>query len=259
MSIHPTAVVDPKAEIDPAAEVGPFSVIGPKVRLAEGVVVHSHAVVTGRTEVGAETQIFPFASVGEIPQDLKYAGGDTRVVIGARNTIREHVTIHAGIEQAGGLTTIGDDNLLMVGVHVAHDCQVGSHTIMANNVLLAGHVSVGDYAYLAGASGVQQFVRVGESAMVAGMSGLMNDAAPFLIVQGYPARVFKINRINMERRGMSKEQIEGAETAFRVIFRSGLRAHEAFAKVREDLPDSQEAERMVAFLEKSERGFARRR
>jgi len=259
MSIHPTAVVESGAEIDPTAEIGALAYVGANVRLAARVLVHAHGHVWGHTELGADSQVFPFASVGGVPQDLKYKGGPTRVVIGERNLIREHVTIQPGTEVAGGLTTVGDDNLLMNGVHVAHDCRVGSHVIMANNVLLAGHVVIEDHAYLAGGAAVQQNVRVGESAMVAGLSGLMNDCAPFTMVNGWPARVMRVNRINLERRGFEPERIEDIERAFRIIFRSKLRAHETFAKVREELPHSKDAERMVAFLEKSERGFARRR
>ncbi len=255
--IHPTAVVDPKAEVASDVEIGPFAVVGPQVRLESGVVLRPHALVTGHTEVGPETTIYSFASVGEIPQDQKYKGESTRLVIGGRNTIREHVTINTGTEVAGGLTTIGDDNLMMVGVHIAHDCHVGSHVIMTNEVLLAGHVRIEDHVNLAGRSAVNQFARVGESSMVMGMCGLVADCAPFLRVHGYPARVIGVNRIGLERRGFSEEKIEAIEQAYRIIFRSNLTPVEAFASVREQLPDSREAEHMVAFLEKSERGFAR--
>ncbi len=257
--IHPSAIVDAGAELADGVEVGPFCVVGPHVRLGEGVVLRSHAVVTGHTEVGAGTMIFPFASVGEIPQDVKYRGEPTRLTIGARNMIREQVSIHPGTAAGGGTTIVGDDNLILVNAHIGHDCRVGSHVILANNVMLAGHVLVEDYAYLAGGVAVQQFVRVGESVMVGGMSGLMQDAAPFTLVNGYPARVIKMNRINLERRGFDEKRIEAVERAFRIVFREGLPAQEAYAKVRAELPDSAEADRMVAFLEKSERGFARRR
>jgi len=257
--IHPSSVVDPGAELGLDVEIGPFCVVGPHVRLGEGGHLRSHAVVTGHTEVGPGTVIFPFATVGEIPQDVKYKGEPTRLTVGARNVIREQVSIHPGTAAGGGTTRVGDDNLLLVNVHIGHDCNVGSHVIMANNVMLAGHVIVEDYAYLAGGVAVQQFVRVGESVMVGGMSGVMQDAAPFTLANGYPARIVKMNRINLERRGLAKERIDAVERAFRIVFRDGLKAHDAFAKVRSELPDSAEAERMVAFLEKSERGFARRR
>jgi UDP-N-acetylglucosamine acyltransferase len=257
--IHPTAIVDPGAELADGVEIGPYCIVGANVRLGEGAVLRSHAVVSGYTEVGRETQIFPFAALGEPPQDVKYRGEPTRLEIGARNVIREQVTIHPGTAVGGGTTRVGDDNLILVNSHVGHDCKVGSHTILANNVMLAGHVVVEDYAYLAGGVAVAQFVRVGESVMVGGMSGLTQDAAPFTLVNGYPARVVRMNRINLERRGLSAERIEDVERAFRLIFREGLKAHDAYARVRAELPNSPEAERMVAFLEKSEHGFARRR
>jgi len=257
--IHATAIVDPGAELADGVEIGPFCTVGPNVRLGEGVVMRSHAVVSGYTEVGRETQIFPFAALGEPPQDVKYKGEPTRLEIGARNMIREQVTIHPGTAVGGGTTRVGDDNLILVNSHVGHDCKVGSHVIMANNVMLAGHVVVEDFVYLAGGVAVQQHVRVGESVMVGGLSGLTQDAAPFTLVNGWPARVIKMNRINLERRGIPAERIDAVERAFRIIFRDGLKAHDAYARVRAELPDSPEAERMVAFLEKSEHGFARRR
>jgi UDP-N-acetylglucosamine acyltransferase len=257
--IHPTAIVDPGAEVDPTVEIGPYAVVGPEVRLAAGVVLRPHAYVTGRTEVGPESTIYSFASVGEIPQDKKYRGEPTRLVIGARNQIREHVTLSPGTAQGGGLTSIGDDNLLMIVSHVGHDCQIGSHVVMANNVALAGHVMVESYAVLGALSGVHQFCRIGESAMLGGLGGVSQDVAPYAIAQGNHCRVIGLNRINLERRGFSAERIEAVEAAFRLVFRSKLLPRDAFARVREELPDSPEAEHLVAFLEKSERGFCRMR
>lgn len=255
--IHATAVIDPKAEIGPDVEIGPYCVVGSRARLGRAVVLRPHVLVEGNTEIGAETTVYSFASIGEIPQDKKYKGESTRLVIGERNTIREHVTMQPGTEVAGGLTTVGSDNLIMVGAHIAHDCHVGNHVIMTNETLLAGHVRVEDYANLAGRCALQQFVRVGESSMVMALSGLVLDCAPFLRVQGYPARVIGVNRVGIERRGFSRAKIDAIEQAYRIIFRSNLPSVEAFAAVREQLPDSHEAEQMVAFLEKSERGFAR--
>ena len=255
--IHPSAVIDPGAEVDASVEVGPYAVVGPHVRLAEGVVLRPHAHVTGHTEIGRETVIYSFASVGEVPQDQKYKGEPTRLVIGARNTIREYVTLHPGTAGGGGLTSVGDENLLMIGVHIAHDCQLGNHIVIANNVALAGHVRVEDYGVLGASANVHQFCRLGESAMVGAMTGVGQDVCPFTIAQGIPARMFSVNKINMERRGFPPERIKAVERAFRLIFRSGLRPYEAFARVREELADSRDAEHMVAFLEKSERGFCR--
>ena len=255
--IHPSAVIDPSAELEPGVELGPYAVVGPHVHLAEGVVLRPHSHVTGHTDVGRETVIYSFASVGEAPQDRKYRGEPTRLVIGARNTIREYATLHPGTAEGGGLTTVGGDNLLMIGVHIAHDCQIGSHIVMANNVALAGHVLVEDYAVMGASAHVHQFCRVGESAMVGAMAGISQDVAPFTIAQGSRARLLSINRINMERRGFPPERITAVERAYRLIFRSGLRPYEAFARVRAELADSRDAEHMVAFLEKSERGFCR--
>ncbi len=255
--IHPTAVIDPKAEVHPTVEVGPYAVVGPRVKLAEGVILKAHAFVTGHTSVGPYTRIFPFASIGGEPQDQKYRGEPTRLVIGARNTIREYVTMHAGTRSGGGVTTVGDDNLFMVASHVAHDCQVGNHVIMANQASFGGHVTIEDHAVLGGLCGIHQFVRVGESAMVAGMSGAGQDVPPFTIVQGNHARVLAVNVVNLERRGFSRERIQKVDRAFRILFRSGLRPRDAFAKIREELADSPDAEHLVAFLEKSERGFCR--
>lgn len=255
--IHATAIIDPSAEVDPSAEIGPYVVIGPNVRLASGVVLRPHAHVTGHTEIGEGTEIFPFASVGEPPQDQKYRGEPTRLVVGARNVIREYVTMNPGTSAGGGLTAVGDDNLFMLGVHVAHDCHVGNHVIVANNVQLAGHVRVENFAVLGANSAVHQFVRIGESSMLAALGGLRLDLAPYVLGEGYPTRILRVNRINLERRGIPEEKIRSVEQAFRLIFRTGLRPVDAFARVREELPDSLEAEHLVAFLEKSERGFAR--
>ncbi len=255
--IHPSAVIDPAAELDPSVEIGPYAVVGPHVRLTEGVVLRPHAHVTGHTEIGRETVIYSFASVGEVPQDRKYRGEPTRLVIGARNTIREYATLHPGTAGGGGLTSVGDENLIMIGAHIAHDCQLGSHIVMANNVALAGHVLIEDYAVLGASAHLHQFCRVGESAMVGAMTGVGQDVAPFTIAHGVPARMFAVNRINMERRDFPPERIAAVKRAFRLIFRSGLRPYEAFARVRAELPDSRDAEHMVAFLEKSERGFCR--
>ena len=255
--IHPSAVIDPAAEVDASVEVGAYAVVGPHVRLTEGVVLRPHAYVTGRTEVGRETVIYSFASVGEVPQDRKYKGEPTRLVIGARNTIREYATLHPGTAGGGGLTSVGDENLRMIGVHIAHDCQLGHHIVIANNPGLAGHVRIEDHAVLWAAANLHQFCRLGESAMVGGMTGVGQDVCPFTIAQGIPARMLSVNRINMERRDFSPERIKVVERAYRLIFRSGLRPYEAFARVREELAESRDAEHMVAFLEKSERGFCR--
>ena len=258
-AVHPTAVIDAKAELADDVEIGAFATVGAGVRLAEGVVLHSHAHVTGHTEIGSETHIYPFASIGEPPQDQKYRGEDVRLVIGARNQLREHCTAHPGTVKGGAITRIGDDNLFMIGSHVAHDCHVGSGVILANGATLAGHVSVEDHAVIQAGAGIQQFLRVGEAAFIAGHAGLIQDAPPFCFLQGYPARVLKLNRVKLERLGWDTARIEAVERAFRIVFRSGAAPRTAFARVREELAGSKDALRLVEFCEGSERGFARAR
>jgi UDP-N-acetylglucosamine acyltransferase len=258
-SIHPSAVIDPRAEVGDGVEIGAFATVGPGVRLAEGVVLHPHAHVTGHTEIGSETHVFPFASIGEAPQDQKFRGEDVRLVIGARNHFREHTTVNPGTVQGGGITRIGDGNLFMIGAHVAHDCRVGNGVILANGALLAGHVTVEDHAVIQAQAGIQQFLRVGEAAFLAANAGLIQDAPPFCFLQGYPARVLKLNRVKLERLGWEAARIDALERAFRILFRSGLIARNAFARVREELADSKDALRLVDFCEGAERGFARAR
>jgi UDP-N-acetylglucosamine acyltransferase len=258
-AIHPTAVIDVKAELADDVEVGAFATVGAGVQLARGVVLHPHAHVTGYTEVGPETHVFPFACIGEPPQDQKYRGEDVRLLIGARNQFREHTTAHPGTVKGGGVTRIGDDNLFMIGAHVAHDCRVGSGVILANGAMLAGHVSVEDHAVIQAVAGIQQFLRVGEAAFIAAHAGLILDAPPFCFLQGYPARVLKLNRIKLERLGWDAPRIEALERAFRIVFRSRVAPTDAFARVRRELPDSADALRLVEFCEGAERGFARAR
>jgi UDP-N-acetylglucosamine acyltransferase len=255
--IHPTAVVDPAAEVESTAEIGPFCLVGAGVKLGDGVVLRSYVNLSGDTSLGAGTMVFPFASLGDQPQDLKYRGENTRVVIGRNNSIREHVTIHAGTAVGGGITAIGDGNLIMAGAHIGHDCHVGSNVILGNGVLLAGHVTVEDYARIYANAAVQEFLRVGESSFLAAKAGLMQDLPPYIWSQGHPARALRVNRVGLERRGFEPERIESIERAFRMIFRSKALPRDAFASVREHLGCSQDVQRLLGFLEKSERGFVR--
>lgn len=255
--VHPTAIVDPRAQLAEDARVEAFSVVGPEVALGPGTVVGPHAVVTGRTRVGAGTRIHPFASVGAVPQDLKYRGEPTSLVIGERNVIRENATIHIGTEGGGGVTRIGDDNLIMNGVHIAHDCRVGDHTILASFVALAGHVLVEDYAVLGGYVGVHQFVRIGESVMAAANAKISQDAVPFSLVAGDRARLAGINSVGLRRRGMAPEAIASIKRAFQILFHSKLRLEVAMARVEQEIEDSPEVRRLLDFLRKSERGICR--
>ena len=216
--IHPTAIVAPGATLAEDVSIGPYCVVGEEVMLGAGVTLIAHIVVDGRTTIGEKTRIFPFASIGLEPQDLKYRGEKSRLVIGRHNTIREHVTMNPGTEGGGMVTRVGDHGLFMVGAHVAHDCQIGDHVIMANNATLAGHVVVEDYALLGGLSAVHQFVRIGQHAMIGGMSGVERDVIPYGQVMGDRARLSGLNIIGMQRRGFSREDIQTLRSAYQFLF-----------------------------------------
>jgi len=255
--VHPTATIEDGAKLADDCVVGAYSLVGSEVELAAGVVVEAHATVIGRTSVGAGTRIFPYACIGGEPQDRNFQGEPTRLSIGESNVIREHVTIHVGTAQGGGCTRVGDDNLIMNGAHIAHDCQIGAHCIIASFSGLAGHVIVGDHAVLGAYTGVHQFARVGESVMAASNAKLSLDAPPFSMVAGDRARMVGINSIGLRRRGIDRERIAQLKHAFHVVFHSRLRLEAALARVREEVTDCEEVERFLVFLEKSERGFCR--
>lgn len=216
--VHPTAVIDPRAELASDVVVGPFCVVGPHVRLDQGVRLEAHVVVTGRTTVGANCRVFSFACLGFRPQDMKYRGEETELVIGRNNQIREHVTMHPGTSGGGGITRVGDDGLYMAAIHVAHDCRVGDGVIMANNATLGGHVEVQDQAYLGGLCAVHQFVRIGRQAMLGGLAGVEQDVIPYGIVLGNRAYLNGLNIIGMRRRDVSREEIQDLRTAYRLLF-----------------------------------------
>jgi len=216
--IHPTAVIEPGAEIAGDASVGPYCVIGAEVSIGAGVRLHAHVVVAGRTAVGARTQIFPFASIGHAPQDLKYHGEASRLEIGTDNVIREHVTINPGTAGGGMLTRIGNNGLFMVNAHIAHDCTIGDHVIMANNATLGGHVVIEDYAILGGLAAVHQFCRIGRHAMIGGMSGVEHDVIPYGLVMGDRARLNGLNVVGLKRRGFSRDDVQSLRKAYRLLF-----------------------------------------
>ena len=218
VEVHSTAVVDDGAELGREVTIGPFCVVGGDVQLGDGAVLRSHVVVGGQTEVGAKTEIYPFASIGLQPQDMKYKGEISRLVIGERNTIREHVTMNPGTEGGGLVTQIGNDCLFMIGAHVAHDCKIGDFVIMVNNATLAGHVVVGDYAIIGGLAAVHQFVRIGPHAMVGGMSGVENDVIPYGSTIGDRARLSGLNVVGLRRRDFSKEDVHQLRAAYRMLF-----------------------------------------
>ena len=216
--IHPTAIVADGAKFADDVAVGPFCVVGPMVELGAGVRLISHVVVEGITSLGEGTVVYPFASLGHRPQDLKYKGEPSRLVIGKRNQIREHVTMNPGTEGGGMLTRVGNDCLFMVGAHVAHDCTVGDNAIMVNNATLAGHVVVGEYAVLGGLSAVHQFVRIGRHVMVGGMTGVENDVIPYATVTGNRAHLSGLNLVGLKRRGFSRDDIHELRNAYRLLF-----------------------------------------
>ena len=216
--IHPTAVVASGAKLADNVTIGPYSIIGENVELSAGVRLMSHVVIDGHTLVGPDTVIYPFASIGMPPQDMKYGGEPSMLQIGAKNIIREHVTMNPGTEGGGMLTQIGDECLFMIASHVAHDCKIGDHVIMANNAALGGHVSVGDWAILGGLSAVHQFVRIGRHAIVGGMSGVEHDVIPYGSVMGDRARLAGLNLVGLKRRGFGRDAIHDMRRAFRLLF-----------------------------------------
>ena len=255
--IHPTAVISDSATIADDVEIGPYSIVGDDVEIASGTRIDSHVVINGPTKIGHDNHIYQFASVGDDPQDKKYAGEPTRLTIGDRNTVREFCTISRGTVQDIEETIIGDDNWIMAYVHIAHDCVVGSKTIMANNVTLAGHVHVGDWVIFGGFSGAHQFTRIGDHAFLGMYAGVNRDVPAYTMVSGQPAVPRGINSEGLKRRDFSEEQIRNIKNAYRLVYRKGLKLSEAIEEI-EARCDSQPE--LVVFLESlrsSERGIIR--
>jgi UDP-N-acetylglucosamine acyltransferase len=246
--IHPTAIVAPGATLAGDVSIGPYCVVGEEVVLGPGVRLIAHVVVDGRTTIGERTRIFPFASIGLEPQDLKYRGEKSSLEIGHHNTIREHVTMNPGTEGGGMVTRVGDHNLFMVGVHVAHDCQIGDHVIMANNATLAGHVVVEDYALLGGLSAVHQFVRIGQHAMIGGMSGVERDVIPYGQVMGDRARLTGVNIIGMQRRGFSRDDIQALRSAYQFLFSADGTFNDRVNEMAERFAGVAPVDDIVAFI-----------
>lgn len=256
-NIHPSAIVSPGARIGEGCYVGPFVTIGDNVTLGDGVRIDSHCVIDGRTRIGDETHIYPFVSIGLPPQDLKFAGEETETEIGRRNRIREFVTIHRGTKGGGGITRIGDDGFFMAQVHIAHDCLIGNHVIMANAATLAGHVTVFDGANIGAYSGVHQFCRVGREAYVGGYSVVVKDALPFALTVGNHAKCYGLNKVGVRRRGYSRETIDALHHAFHLLLAAKLNTSQAVERIRAEIAGIPEVDELVSFIESSQRGVVK--
>jgi len=256
MPIHPTAIVDPSATIADTAEIGPYVIIGADVSIGARTQVKAHVSMEGPMEIGEDNVFFPYSTIGLAPQDLKYYGERSRTRIGHRNKIREMVTIHRGTEGGGMLTAIGDDNLLMVQVHVAHDVQVGSHCVLSHAATVGGHVVIEDWSVIGAGSAIHQFCRVGRHAMIGGYSVVTQDVLPFSTTSAQrEIKVYGENKTGLERRGFSAESIEALHKAFRLLSRSKLNTSQAVEKIRAEVGSSPEIEELLQFIAASSRGF----
>lgn len=254
--IHPTAVVHPSAQVGAECKIGPYCVVGPDVVLGRGCHLHAHVVVDGHTTLGEENEVFPFACLGLKTQDLKWAGGITRTRLGDRNTIREHVTIHSATND-GDVTVIGSDNHILAYSHVAHDAHLGDGIVMSNVATLAGHVMVGDRAVIGGLAAIHQFCRIGQLAIIGGCSKVVQDVPPFMMADGNPARTRTINKVGLERNGVSEEAQTALKKAYRLLFRERLTIPNALARMEEELPACPEVQHLAEFIRQSERGIGK--
>ena len=256
MSIHPSAIIDPDAHIAPSAEIGPYVVIGKGVSIGERTVLKANVYLEGNLTIGSDNIFFPYSTVGVAPQDLKYKSEHSCTIIGNRNQIREFVTIHRGTEAGGMLTSIGDDNLLMAQVHVAHDTQVGNHTVIGHAATLGGHVAVGDWAIVSAGSAVHQFCRVGRHSFIGGFSVITQDVMPYsTTVAPREVKVFAANATGLERRGFTADTIESLHKVFRILTRAGLNTSQAVERILAEVPDLPEVKEVLEFISSSERGF----
>ena len=256
-TVHPTVVIEPGAELDDDVQIGPYAIVGADVRIGARTVVGSHTVLEGRVELGSDCQIGAHAVIGAPPQDLKYQGEPTRVVIGDRTLVREFATVHRASAGGHGVTTVGRDCYLMAYAHVAHDCQLEEGVIMANQATLGGHVEIGRHAIVSGLTAVHQFVRIGEYAFVGGCSGVNQDIPPYLKVQGAPAKPFGLNAVGLRRHGFSHEAIHALKEAYRIVFLSDLNTSQALERMEKELPSSPEVQRFIDFIKRSQRGISK--
>lgn len=252
-NIHPSAIIDPKAQLGVNVTIGPFSVIGPNVQLHDNVELKSHVVVDGHTQIGEGTLIFPFASIGHAPQDLKYRNEPSQLIIGKNNKIREHVTMNPGTETGGMMTRVGDNCLFMMSTHVAHDCILGNHVIMANNATLGGHVVVGDHVLIGGLAAVHQFIRIGSYAVIGGMSGVESDVIPYGRVKGERAFLAGLNLVGLERNGFSKDQVRSLQRAFNQLFGDEGTLEQRIENVSHDFSDDEGVREIIEFARAKDR------
>ncbi|MDO9559791.1 MAG: acyl-ACP--UDP-N-acetylglucosamine O-acyltransferase [Syntrophales bacterium] len=257
MNIHPTAIISPEAQIAEDVEIGAYSIIGPDVHIGKQTVVGPHVVIESHTDIGERCRIYQFAAIGAAPQDLKFKGEKTRVIIGNDNTIREFVTIHRATAAYTGTTVMGDHNLIMAYSHIAHNCILDNHIIMVNAANLAGHIHVEDYAIIGGLTGVHQFTRIGAHSMIGGASAVTRDVAPYLIAAGNHATTHGLNVVGLKRRGFEEETINAIKRAYTLVFRSSLLLKTAIERIREEVEDIPEVRHFLEFIEKSERGLCR--
>lgn len=255
--IHPSSIIEDGAIIHANVKIGPFCYIGANVEIGSGTELKSHIVINGHTKLGQDNKIYQFASIGEDNQDLKYEGEPTQTIIGDRNRIRESVTIHRGTIQGSNVTRIGSDNLLMINAHIAHDCQVGDHCILANNATLGGHVQLDNYVIIGGMTAVHQFCVIGSHAMIGGCSGVAQDVPPYLIAQGNHATPFGVNLVGLKRRGFSKDALQAINNSYKLLYRNGLSLEEAKNSISEIAQSHPEANQFLNFFARSTRGIIR--
>jgi UDP-N-acetylglucosamine acyltransferase len=260
-SIHPTAIVESGAQLDDSVSIGAYSIVRAQVRIGAGTSVGPHSVIEGRTTIGHDNSIFQFCSIGAVPQDKKYAGEDTELVIGDRNVIREFCTFNLGVPQAGGITRVGSDNWIMAYTHIAHDCEVGNHTTLANNTTLGGHVQLGDWVTIGGLTGIHQFVKIGAHAMAGFGSAVTQDVPPYMMVDGNPLAVRGFNVVGLRRRGFDAERLAAVKQMHRLLYRSGLtfdESREAIAALAAEMPQAAaDVALMSEFLSQATRGIVR--
>ncbi len=257
VNIHPTAIIHPKATIAEGVEIGPYSIIGEHVTIGRDTKISSHVLIEGWTTIGERNHIFSFSSIGTAPQDIGYRNEETYLIIGNDNVIRECATIHRATTKENRKTVIGNNNFLLAYSHVAHDCQLGNHILMANSVALGGHISIGDHAILGGIVAVHQFARIGSYAIVGGQSAVTMDIPPYVSAAGNRAQLYGLNLVGLKRKGFNEQTITTLKKAYKIIFRSGLTQDEAIQKARDEFPDSPEVTYLIDFIQTTKRGITR--